>query len=268
MSPPTPTHIEQRTRMRFSIRQLLFWVLLISVGLALLKFFADGITVAQRAARTNGAISCLNQTWMGLSNYHSVYGCFPPAIVTDAQGQPMHSWRVLILPYIEEEALYRAYDFNEPWNGPNNSQLFDQMPRLFNSPTEPESTKYTNVVTIVGPQTAFPGTRSACLDDISDGAEDTILITEITDSKICWTEPRDLDFAKMSFAINDPLRPSISCAPWRSPYVAFADQFWGYPVTSTVPPEVLRAMITIDGNEGVLRTDLEDQGHLKQIHPR
>ena len=55
--------------------------------------------------------------------YEDEHGCFPPAYVADASGRPMHSWRVLILPYLDQQQLYDQYDFSEPWNGPNNQQL-------------------------------------------------------------------------------------------------------------------------------------------------
>ena len=65
---------------------------------------------------------------LALQNYHDTYRTFPAAYVPDKDGEPMHSWRVLILPYIEERNLYDKYDFTEPWDGPNNSKLLADMP--------------------------------------------------------------------------------------------------------------------------------------------
>jgi hypothetical protein len=58
---------------------------------------------------------------IALQNYHDVHGQLPPAYLPDSRGRPMHSWRVLLLPFLEMQALYDQYDFNEPWDGPNNS---------------------------------------------------------------------------------------------------------------------------------------------------
>ncbi len=69
---------------------------------------------------------------MALHYYHAQHGSFPPAYIADENGNPMHSWRVLILPYIEERDLYDQYDFDEPWDGPNNSLLHDKVVDLFN----------------------------------------------------------------------------------------------------------------------------------------
>ena len=55
-----------------------------------------------------------------LQAYHQANGCFPPAYIADKNGKPMHSWRVLILPYLDYDDLYKAYDFSEPWDGPKN----------------------------------------------------------------------------------------------------------------------------------------------------
>ena len=68
---------------------------------------------------------------IALHNYHDTYGAFPPAYVADASGKPMHSWRVLILPHMEQLALYERYNFNEPWDGPNNILLANEMPDIF-----------------------------------------------------------------------------------------------------------------------------------------
>jgi hypothetical protein len=79
-------------------------------------------------AITSTSLRCAqNLKWicLALHNYEAANGAFPPAYVADADGKPMHSWRVMILPYAEEPALYKKYRFDEPWDGPNNRQLWD-----------------------------------------------------------------------------------------------------------------------------------------------
>ena len=65
----------------------------------------------------------LKQIAIALQSYHDEYGSLPPPYVAAADGQPMHSWRVLLLPFLECEPLYRQYRFDEPWDGPNNRKL-------------------------------------------------------------------------------------------------------------------------------------------------
>ncbi len=73
---------------------------------------------------------CLLNIALALQNYHDDYGSFPPAYIPDKDGKPMHSWRVLLLPYLERRTLYEKYRFDEPWNGPNNRKLALEKPAL------------------------------------------------------------------------------------------------------------------------------------------
>jgi hypothetical protein len=79
------------------------------------------------------------------------YGCFPPAFIPDKDGKPQYSWRVLILPFLEQDALYREYRFDEPWNGPHNLVLVNQMPAVYCCPSDYPSDSQTSYAMIVGP---------------------------------------------------------------------------------------------------------------------
>ena len=87
--------------------------------------------------------------------------------------------------------------------------------------------------------------------DFHDGPSNTILLTEIADSDIGWLEPKDLVLDQMSLTINDKSRPSISCSRRRGPYIVFADFIHAYSVSSSLSPDTLRALVTIDGGEEV-----------------
>jgi hypothetical protein len=250
-------------KIRFTLRQLGAVVLVLCVLLAVLKLLADAVQSAGRAAIATSAQAPLNQLLLALHNYHDVHGELPPAYLADANGKPMHSWRVLILPYVEHQTLYNAYDFSEPWNGPNNLRLASRMPAVFHSPSEPDSPTFSNIVAVSGAGTAFPGGVSTKLADFTDGTANTILLTEIANSDIVWLEPRDLRVEDMSFQAQDHGKPSISCAAWRQPYVVFADTIRAYAVNQTMPPELLRALCTIAGGEPTTRAELAAQGHLK-----
>lgn len=136
----------------------------------------------------------LKQIALALLNYHDVYGCFPPAHLADEQGGPMHSWRVLILPYLAEETCYEQYRFDEPWNGPNNSQLVGEMPSVFRCPAEPNRESVnTSYVLVAGEGTPWADAESPHMDDITTagGASNTIAVVEVAGSQIHWMEPRD-----------------------------------------------------------------------------
>jgi len=69
-----------------------------------------------------------------MHNYESTHGQMPPAVVYGSDGQALHSWRVLILPYIEQGELYRQFKLDEPWDSPHNIQLLPKMPRVYGPP--------------------------------------------------------------------------------------------------------------------------------------
>ncbi len=117
-------------------RVLRHWLLILAVSLIALIWVAYRVHQLRRDVLASVAQCPLNQLMLGLHNYHDVYGSFPPACVKDDRGRPLHSWRVLILPYINEQALYEQYDFSVPWNSPHNSRLNDRMPDMFHSCTE------------------------------------------------------------------------------------------------------------------------------------
>ena len=100
----------------------------------------------------------MKQIVLALQNYHDVYKSFPAAYIPDENGKPKHSWRVLILPFLERWDLYDAYNFDEPWNGPHNRSLLHRTPPALRCPSttssEADTTEY---FAVVGPSAAWPG---------------------------------------------------------------------------------------------------------------
>jgi hypothetical protein len=153
----------------------------------------------------------LKQIALAMHNYNDTYGSFPPPFLADDQGVPQHSWRVLLLPYFEEQALYQQYDLDEPWNGPNNRQLLPLMPRIFTAPTaigRKAAAEYrSSYVVIIDPAGAMPGATSRRWSDFSrQQAETTILAVEAAGHLPLWMEPSDLetDEAIRSYIENYP----------------------------------------------------------------
>jgi len=129
---------------------------------------------------------------MALQNYHDIHGTFPPAYIPDEDGKPQHSWRVLILPFLERKDLYEAYDFDETWDSPNNRKLLDEMPPVFACPAQTQPNGHTSYVAVVGPRTAWPGEKASRQADFTKGTGNTILIIEADARGVPWTKPRDL----------------------------------------------------------------------------
>lgn len=167
----------------------------------------------------------LKQIAISLHSYHDDHGCFPPAYIADKQGRPLHSWRVLLLPYMEEKPLYDQYRFDEPWDGPNNRKLADTIVRTYCGAADhagPRDTE-TDYVAVVGPGTMWPGERSVTLDDITDGPGSVIAVVEVRNSGIHWLEPRDLHILQMSPTVNAPRGQGLSSEHRGGAFAAFAD---------------------------------------------
>lgn len=184
---------------------------------------------------------------MAVANYESANGHLPPAYVLGPDGKPWHSWRVLILSYIEHDALLKQYRFDEPWNGPNNGQLAPQMPKLYAFHNTKVLGTTTNYLAVVGKETMWPGAKGRKRDEVKDPDGDTILIVENNGLGVHWMEPRDLAFDTMDFRIDSPAGVS---SWYRGPAVVTAEG--GVRKLSVdMPPETLRAALTVAGGEAL-----------------
>lgn len=172
---------------------------LASTGSALVLLLAIP-QLQQAAKRANGAAK-LKQIVVAMHNYHDVHGTFPPAYLTDTNGVPQHSWRVMILPWIGHGTLHGKYDFNEPWDGPNNRKLLPLIPREYQSTSvvsNLDQGEYrTPFVVILDDDGAMRGAESLRLTDMdTDCAASTILVVEAPNHYPLWTEPADLESAE------------------------------------------------------------------------
>ena len=174
----------------------------------------------------------------------------------------MHSWRVLMLPYLERQDLYDRYRFDEPWDSPHNKALAAEMPREFACPddTSPGS-GMTSYAMLVGPHAFSPGPKGRSLDQINnkDGASNTIMVVEVADAHINWMEPRDIDAEQMQFRINGSQNPSgknaeISSRHPNGANVVFCDGHVQF-IPALTDPKNVKAMTTFDGGEPIESTD-------------
>lgn len=183
---------------------------------------------------------------MAVANYHDTYKCYPPPFIADADGKPMHSWRILLLPYLERNDLYQQYRFDEPWNGPNNRKLANQMPAQYAlHGCEKPGNMTTNYLRVVGDTTASPAHRTIRDQDVTDGVVSTLFIVENVDSGIHWMEPRDLEFDSMSFTVGQP----NGISSWLEPPAALSLAGMVETIPIDTRPNILRDLLTIAGHE-------------------
>ncbi|MBW3599557.1 MAG: DUF1559 domain-containing protein [Planctomycetes bacterium] len=149
----------------------------------------------------------LKQIGMALHAYHDDFGSFPPAFVSGPGGEPMHSWRVLILPYIECQPLFELYDFDEPWDGPKNRRLHAEMPDCYRCLVHDPSRQgcETRYFAVVGAEAAWPGSDVRRRADFLDEAAGAIFVVESPQS-VNWMAPDDLSIAEAQRLLTTPPR--------------------------------------------------------------
>jgi prepilin-type processing-associated H-X9-DG protein len=230
-----------------SLALYLFFISVMCCGVFPLLLDSGSRGATRRSQCTNN----LKQIGLGLQNFHDVYGCFPPACITDKNGKPMHSWRVLILPFIEQKALYDKYDFNEPWDGPNNSKLAKEMPPIFGCPSDTANPGIlTDYVGIVGPETIWQPDQGTTFKEISDGSSHTIAVVEASGAGINWMAPQDLPFSAISKGLNPKQGIGMSSHHPGAAVALFAD---GHTQTiqENISARFLKAICTKAGGETI-----------------
>jgi prepilin-type processing-associated H-X9-DG protein len=230
------------------------WIAVV-ILLAGALFLARAIQEAREAALVSACHCHIHCVWHAIQSYEIEHGHYPPAYVLGPDGKPWHSWRVLILPHLQEDDLYAKYRFDEPWNGPNNSKLAGQIfTKTFACPDgyDHERTANTNYVLVVGEGTAFPGDKTTTRADIRDGEANTLMLVEVGDAGIHWMEPRDLPLDALQFGTSRPNQTAISSTHPHGPNVVFADGRYQQ-LRHPLRPETLRALGTIAGGEDVTK---------------
>src|SRR5262245_23231006 len=102
-------------------------LMLFSCPGVLIALLLPAIQAARQAAPRPRSMDTMRQLSLAMMNYHDTHRSYPPAVVTDANGKPLYSGRVLLLPFLEQSNLYNAFNKDEPWDSPTNRNLSGQM---------------------------------------------------------------------------------------------------------------------------------------------
>lgn len=144
---------------------------------------------AARAAKLNR----LHQIGFAFMNYYSTFQKFPLAAI-EKDGKPLLSWRVTILPFIDQNNLYKQFHLDEPWDSAHNLEVAKKMPEIYQVTGRPND-GMTSIMVFSGKGTAFDGSKAIGMADIRDGMSHTILAVEAgPDKAVPWTKPEDLPF--------------------------------------------------------------------------
>jgi hypothetical protein len=168
-------------------------------------------------ANPQDTINHLKLLALGMHNYHDTYGQFPPAAVYSMDGKPLLSWRVLLLPKLDQKELFKQFKLDEPWDSPNNKKLLEKMPSIYASGSGKNQERFTTHYQVfTGPGTIFDNMQGRQIREILDGTSNTILIAQAA-TAVPWTKPDDL-----VFAANKPI-PRLGSPALKGFYTAFAD---------------------------------------------
>ena len=209
----------------------------------LVALLLPAVQAAREAARRAQCTNNLKQILLAFHNYVSANNAFPRDY-TDKDGKPLLSWRVAILPYLEQGDLYNKFKLDEPWDSPNNKPLLKEMPQVFMCPdrtkAEPFTTTYRG---FSGPGAMFETDKNITFADVTDGTSNTIAVAESKDA-VPWTKPDDLPFdpqaAPSLFGAGSPHPGGFNCG--------FADGSVRF-IKNSISVIVFKALITRAGGE-------------------
>ena len=222
---------------------------LAAIGVVIIGLFLPnllrGTHVREAGRRTQCKIN-LKQIALALHNYHDVYESFPPAYTVDENGNRLHSWRTLILPYLEQQNLYASINLSKPWDDPLNAKALKNAPAIYRCPGADLPAGHTNYLGLAGESLCFHPTRGRTFAEITDGTMNTVMVMEVPQkNSVPWMSPKDADEQVfLSLSTDDELQHTGGInAALMDGSVRF--------LSATMANEIRRAILSINGNETV-----------------
>lgn len=188
---------------------------------------------------------------LALSNYASDYGRLPPAYTVDADGRPLHSWRTLILPYLDNQPLYDKIDLSMPWDDPVNQVARETIIPCYACPLAANFERsigsqhgYSSYLAVVSDGSCFQPIESHAFSEITDRPDQTLLVVEAPpEASVPWMSPEDADkplILSLASQIDSTHKEGVPAL--------FADGKVRF-VPSSNPTSRWAAMLTINGEE-------------------
>lgn len=164
------------------------------VGVIVTKSYLDREVKEVRDRRDETfKLSALRQLGLAFHNYHDTYNQFPGAD-SDNPKETKLSWRVHLLPYIDQANLWHQFHLDEPWDSEHNKTLIDKMPELFKTNGVKDVGK-TSFHVLTGENMPFGQEEPVRLQNVTDGTSNTLLVVEAgADKAVEWTKPEELKF--------------------------------------------------------------------------
>jgi hypothetical protein len=168
---------------------------------ALLPILQPSVARVRASAARMQSANNLKQIGLAMHSFHDTNGRFPAAAIYDkARKKPLLSWRVHLLPFLEQDNLYRQFKLDEPWDSENNKKLIARMPKVYQSSNDPNllASHKTTYLAPLGKATMFPpGPDGVRIADVTDGTSNTLFVVDADDDHaVIWTKPDDLEVAE------------------------------------------------------------------------
>lgn len=174
----------------FNLTELIVVLAIIAV---LVSLFSPAIRSARPAARRTQCHNNIKNIALALYSYKEDYHVFPPAYTVDEYGRPLHSWRTLILPYLEQKELYKKIDLSKPWNDPANAKLGETHLRIYTCPEARCPENCTTYLALVTPESCLRPRESCDFSKIADSGKTAMLIEVDSKHAVPWMSPQDAD---------------------------------------------------------------------------
>ena len=174
------------------IEMLVCTGILLVVGVLLLAMFAP-VSRGRYAARRTQCKNNLKQIGLAIHQYHDRYNSLPPVVTVDAEGRPLHSWRTLILPFLDQKELYGQIDLTKPWNDPANTTAAAKIPAVYCCPTSYDRREYSSYLAVTWAKENPLSNPPKSLDRVAMRGT-TIMVVEVPQNlAVHWMTPSDAD---------------------------------------------------------------------------
>lgn len=191
---------------------------------------------AQEAARLTQDRNSMKQLGLAMHNYLDVHDRFPAQTTWNSDGKPLLSWRVALLPFLDEQELYDQFHHDEPWDSEHNRQVARLMPDVFRN-DRVSAKNQTVVQSFVGKGAFFDGPQGPRFSDFTDGSSNSLMLVEAdADQAVVWTKPADLKF--------DPGNPAKGVGSLReNGFLAIMADGHVRFISAEIDPETLRRIV-------------------------
>jgi hypothetical protein len=246
------------------------WAVAAVLSALVLSLQGSGQEKEDTAARKRRSVVNLKQIASAFLNYHDTYRILPASANLDpsvrgrfvvprltseelagAKGPlpkkiktlPLLSWRVAILPFVEQKKLYRQFKLDEPWDSEHNKKLLEKMPEIYAPVTGKAKAGLTYYQVLVGKDAPFDGTVNPRIPaSFPDGTSRTFLVVEGGEA-VPWTKPQDIAYDGKAVPKLGGLFPDGFHAAMADGSIRF--------VPRGADPKAVRAAITARGGEDI-----------------